>query len=86
LSRVSIERSTRRTLHEAVAQAWTVLKANPTPAGAHQLNNLCLYHGLSDVAEQLELLEAAIEEGRDPAPFLRAAETLLVAGGVLAPS
>ena len=83
LGRVSIERSRRGPAYPEVAQAWRELRNHPTAAGAHALNNLCRHHGLGEVSGQLETLEVALEEGRDPAPFLRATENLLVTFGVL---
>jgi len=46
---------------------------------AHRLDNLCRAHGLIAVAEQLELLEGALERG-EPTAALRAAIDA-VAGG-----
>jgi signal transduction histidine kinase/DNA-binding NarL/FixJ family response regulator len=86
LARVSIERSPRPLVYPDIAAGWRDLRPAPTARAVHALNNLCRHHGLTDVAEQLELLEGALEDGRDPAPFLCAAENLLTTAGVLAPS
>ena len=51
---------------------------------AHRLNNICRARGLIDAAEQLELLEGALERGEPHEPFLRACEAFLgaaTAGG-----
>ena len=66
-----------------IAAAWDELQrtvpidAKKAADLAHRLNNLCRAHGLIDVAEQLELLEGALERGEPAAPFLRAGEALL---------
>lgn len=44
---------------------------------AHRLNNLCRAHGLIDAAEQLELLEGALERGEPAEPFLNACAPFL---------
>ena len=66
-----------------IAAAWDELQrtvpidAKKAADLAHRLNNLCRAHGLIDVAEQLELLEGALERGEPAEPFLRAGEALL---------
>ena len=86
LSKISIESRSVKRIHDNIAQAWKAFRSNPTAADAHRLNNLCRFHDLSDAADELSLIEGAIEEGRDPSTGIAAAENLLVASGVLPPS
>lgn len=44
---------------------------------AHRLNNVCRAFNYLDLAEQLELLEGALERNEPAAPFLQACERLL---------
>ena len=68
---------------EAIATAWSELKravagdARPAAALAHQLNNLCRAHDRFGLAEQLELLEGALERGEPTARLVAACERLL---------
>ena len=67
----------------AIDELWREVKAlaatDPKRAAdqAHRLNNHCRMHQLIDVAEQLELLEGALERGEPSAMFIAAVERLL---------
>lgn len=66
-----------------INELWREVKAlattDPKRAAdqAHRLNNHCRMHHLIDVAEQLELLEGALDRGEPAAQFIAAIERLL---------
>ena len=68
---------------EEIEAAWSVLKrialTDPKVAAehAHRLNNLCRSLHKIDIAEQLELLEGALERGEPTAQVVSAVERLL---------
>jgi CheY-like chemotaxis protein len=89
LATISLETSHRPLLaaiakspHEIIT-AWDELErtvpTDPRRAAklAHRLNNACRAHGLIDVAEQLELLEGALERSEPAEPFLQACKQFL---------
>jgi signal transduction histidine kinase/CheY-like chemotaxis protein len=86
LTTISLE-STRRPLPKqppaAIESGWIELKRaaliDTVRAAelAHRLNNVCRAFNYLDLAEQLELLEGALERGEPAAPFLQACERLL---------
>lgn len=87
LTTISLEASSRiirpAVRPAAVEELWQeVQRLMPNEAkraadAAHRLNNLCRAHGLIDVAEQLELLEGALERGEPTGPLVGAIERLL---------
>ena len=87
LTTISLEASSRiirpAVRPAAVEELWQeVQRLMPNEAkraadAAHRLNNLCRAHGLIDVAEQLELLEGALERGEPIGPLVGAIERLL---------
>jgi CheY-like chemotaxis protein len=86
LTTISLEASSRiirpATRPAAIEELWReLLSLGPHDAKraaetAHRLNNLCRTHGLTDVAEQLELLEGALERGEPTAVLIAAIERL----------
>jgi signal transduction histidine kinase/CheY-like chemotaxis protein len=68
-----------------ISALWLEVKLIATTDGkraadqAHRLNNLCRVHHKTDIAEQLELLEGALERGEPTTQLVSAIERLLVA-------
>lgn len=87
LTKISLEASVRpiRAVRRApeIEQGWTELKriaaTDPKQAAAeaHRLNNLCRSFQQIDIAEQLELLEGALERGEPTGQLVSAIERLL---------
>jgi signal transduction histidine kinase/CheY-like chemotaxis protein len=87
LTTISLETSVRAPTPSkrpaVIDELWRDVKAlaatDPKRAAdqAHRLNNHCRMHHLIDVAEQLELLEGALERGEPSAQFIAAVERLL---------
>ncbi len=87
LTTISLEtynRSARLPTRPAAIDAlWlevkTLVATDPKRAAdqAHRLNNLSRMHGLPDVADQLELLEGALERGEPETQLVAAVERLL---------
>jgi hypothetical protein len=87
LTKISLEASLRpmtpKRRAEEIEAGWTVLKrialTDPKVAAdhAHRLNNLCRSHHEIDIAEQLELLEGALERGESTDQVVSAVERLL---------
>lgn len=87
LTKISLEASLRpmtpNRRAEEIEAAWSVLKrialTDPKVAAehAHRLNNLCRSLHKIDIAEQLELLEGALERGEPTAQVVSAVERLL---------
>ena len=75
-----------------ITAAWAEVKCTAAADGkkaaalAHHLNNLARSFDLIDFAEQLELLEGALERGEPAGKFLEAAERLLRPDSVDLPS
>ena len=86
LTTISLE-TTRRPLPKqppaAIESGWIELKraalvdTRRAAELAHRLNNVCRAFNHLDLAEQLELLEGALERGEPAAPFIQACERLL---------
>ncbi len=86
LTTISLEASRQRPPPQtpaAIESGWAELKraamfdSKRAAELAHRLNNVCRAFNYLDLAEQLELLEGALERDEPAAPFLMACERLL---------
>lgn len=87
LTTISLESSIRvakpASRPAAIEELWSEVKKLAANDGkraadqAHRLNNLCRMHSEIDLAEQLELLEGALERGEPAQAFISAIERLM---------